>query len=1008
MTCKPNLKPLKITGMIFLVSLIISAVIFWGFLSQAHNSATLTLKSNEQLRINLLEKTLENNIEVNAYNLVALANHMNHHRWITTRKLNDRAEMVHHFEDVSRHSNLYHKLRYIDMQGNELIRVDYNMGQPEDIQLDRLQNKAHRYYFKETVQLEPNQIYVSPFDLNKDYGQVTKPLTPVIRFAMPVYRQNGFKDGILILNYLGSMLIKQLEKATSGGTGNLLLLNSDGFGLSVLEPEEKWVGELSEKMSNKLSVSDPEAWQEIVKQPMGQFETGKGLYSYSSIQLDKIGLINPHGSDSAFSTDGSFYWKVISFISNDQLTSLHHTIVIRFLKYYAFVIGILLFLSWWFALLIEQRMMAQKKIDANQAALESVFRSVPAGIGMDLDRTITQANAQLCKMTGYSKEELVGEKTRILYTSDKEYEHVGTQKYQQIEKDGTGSIETQWRCKNGDIIDILLSTAPVNPNRLSDGLTFSAFDITDRKKAEIKLNDSEKRYRMIVESSGDGILTVSTDFKLTSMNRAIETIVNQTRQEWIGKNYLALICPEDKDTAKRLFQKVADTGDVVTRELKVQTKDPEICRICEFKLHPKFDDHHGISGIIVFAKDITEYKKSQENLERTAFLLRQAQKMEAIGTLAGGIAHDFNNILCGILGYAQLTEINLDDAEKARENAKQITKAAERASGLVEQILTFSRQTTLERKPLKISLALKEALILIRASIPSTIEIKKGKFSSASVLADPTQIHQIIMNLCTNAYQAMSDNGGLLTVNLDEVELSETSIVENFDVLPGRYLKLAVSDTGSGIDKQTMEKIFDPYFTTKGPGKGTGLGLSLVQALAKEHNGFIEVYSEPGKGSCFYVYLPVFKESFPLKAPIKDKKISCFRGTENIMIVDDEQTIRSIFEELFRYYGYQVVSYQDGISAFEAFEANPNWPDLVITDLTMPKMTGDKLAAKILALRPDLPIILCTGYNQQFSSEKAAELGIKKFIYKPIDSENIIKMVRHQLDRRMRLGEKNL
>jgi signal transduction histidine kinase/CheY-like chemotaxis protein len=377
--------------------------------------------------------------------------------------------------------------------------------------------------------------------------------------------------------------------------------------------------------------------------------------------------------------------------------------------------------------------------------------------------------------------------------------------------------------------------------------------------------------------------------------------------------------------------------------------------------------------------------------------LEQAQKMESIGTLAGGIAHDFNNILSSIIGY---TDLATDMAEKGSSQyryLKEVLTAGSRAKELVAQILTFARQTEVEVKPIRARYLIKESMKLLRASIPSTIVIHEFIQSDALILANPTQIHQVVMNLCTNAAQAMEDRGGTLNVDLKDVVLEKDSAGIPPDTSPGKYLSLTIRDTGSGIAPDIMEKIFDPYFTTKAKNEGTGLGLSVVKGIVESCNGFINIDSEMGKGTEFKINFPVLEAGVKeYTAPMEKRVIPT--GTERILFVDDEAPIAALGEQMLSALGYSVVVRTSSIEALELFKADPKRYDLVVSDVTMPNMTGDILALEILSIRPDLPIILCTGYTKRISDERAEDIGVKAFLYKPIVKSQLAETIRRVLD----------
>jgi PAS domain S-box-containing protein len=388
----------------------------------------------------------------------------------------------------------------------------------------------------------------------------------------------------------------------------------------------------------------------------------------------------------------------------------------------------------------------------------------------------------------------------------------------------------------------------------------------------------------------------------------------------------------------------------------------------------------------------TEDKKKQMEV-----LLQQAQKMEAIGTLAGGIAHDFNNILQSIMLNTELAQFENSSNIVVQHRMDEVLKASKRATDLVKQILTFSRQSEIELRPLKISLVIKEALKMLRSSLPSTIEIITHISTEDDLaLADPTQIHQVIMNLCTNASHAMRENGGTLTVNLKPVIISPEFVSNYPELPPGPYISLIVNDTGHGIDRSIIDRIFDPFFTTKERGEGTGLGLAVVYGIVKELKGTIRVESEKGVGSGFTILLP------SIQRPVKSEIIETHaipHGTETMLLIDDEEGLLIAQKKIFERLGYKVETHSSSTAALEVFRVDPKRFDIVITDQTMPKMTGSQLAKEFMAIRPDIPIILCTGFSDVISEEAAKAIGIKEFIMKPIVISDIACKVREILDK---------
>ena len=398
----------------------------------------------------------------------------------------------------------------------------------------------------------------------------------------------------------------------------------------------------------------------------------------------------------------------------------------------------------------------------------------------------------------------------------------------------------------------------------------------------------------------------------------------------------------------------------------------------------------------ILEKKVEERTKALANSEKQ---LQQVMKLQAIGTLAGGIAHDFNNILFPIVGYTELTMDDIPKDSPAKQNLEEILKATNRAKELVQQILMFSRQNCQERKPLQVQYLIKEALKLLRATIPSSIAIECDIDKTCGpIKGDPTQIHQVIMNLCTNAYHAMQETGGNLEVSLKEIDISYEQSIERVGMKVGKHLELQVKDSGHGMEPLVMERIFEPYYTTKEQGKGTGLGLSVIHGIVKNHGGDITVSSLPRQGATFKVYLPIIDE---MEVEIEtDEPAIAITGKERILLIDDEEQIIDIEQQILERLGYHVTSKTDSQEALEEFAAQPDRFDLVITDMTMPKMTGDQLARRMMAIKPQIPVILCTGFNATISEEKALAMGIVKFVMKPIVKDELASTIRTVLDNR--------
>ena len=403
-----------------------------------------------------------------------------------------------------------------------------------------------------------------------------------------------------------------------------------------------------------------------------------------------------------------------------------------------------------------------------------------------------------------------------------------------------------------------------------------------------------------------------------------------------------------------------------------------------------------IFNIINKVEKVIERIETKEEKKKLEAQLFQSQKMESLGLLAGGIAHDFNNILFAIQGNIQITLYSLSEDSPLRSHLDEAMKALNRAKEMVKHILAFSRQSEAEKKPVKVQFIIKEVVRLLNSSIPSTITIHQNIDSDAGpVYADPSQIHQILMNLATNAFHAMENDGGHFELNLDQVEMSSDELTLHPDIQPGKYIKLTISDTGQGINPEIMGKIFDPYFTTKAIGKGSGLGLSLVHGIVKNHRGAITVDSQPGKGTVFKILLPVIEETIVNKR--KEKTDALYLGKESILFVDDDESIARMMARMLKKIGYQVEVRTNPVEALALFKEKSDQFDIVITDMTMPQMTGDNLAEKMREIRHDIPIIICTGYSSLIDEDKSKKMNMF-FIMKPITIVDIGKMIRQALD----------
>jgi PAS domain S-box-containing protein len=516
-----------------------------------------------------------------------------------------------------------------------------------------------------------------------------------------------------------------------------------------------------------------------------------------------------------------------------------------------------------------------------------------------------------------------------------------------------------------------------------------AIDITERKQAEMALRESETKYRNLVENAPLGVLSIDRRGRIVEANSWLVQMLGSPSAEATKRINLFTFQPLVDAGVANHFRQCLENGKIGVFETPYTSKWGQEVYL-RYHIRPIEDDSHGIVGVQGIVEDISDAKLAETQL-------RQAQKIEAIGTLAGGIAHDFNNILFPIVGMSEMLMERFLSDNREYEDVREIYRAGLRARDLVNQILAFSRQSERKRMPTRIQQVLKEVLKLGRSTIPANIEITQDIQSDCGlVMSDPSQFHQIVMNLVTNAYHAVEKTGGRISVQLKETELGSKELAGS-SLEPGRYAMLSIFDTGCGIDPAVMDKIFEPYFTTKEQGKGTGLGLAVVFGIVKKHQGDIKVYSEAGMGTTFKVYFPLMEKS---SEEVSVREVESYEtGTEKILLVDDEESVVKIEKLMLERLGYHVTARLSSVDALEAFKNNLNKFDLVVTDMAMPNMTGDQLAKELISIKPDIPVIICTGFSENISQEKAAAMGIKGFLMKPIVTSEMAQVVRKVLDR---------
>jgi PAS domain S-box-containing protein len=606
---------------------------------------------------------------------------------------------------------------------------------------------------------------------------------------------------------------------------------------------------------------------------------------------------------------------------------------------------------------------------------------------LDENGKVVESNQQFAHMAGYGLEEI---HSLHVWDWDTQWDKEQLLGMLQSVDDAGAHFETRHRRKDGTLYDVEISTNGAVYR--GQKLVFCVCrDITERIVEQKRIEKALLLTQFSFDKAAIGILRTGDDERILDANEHVCRNLGYNHRELCRMRIHDIDSSLSVEDRQLLWQSLREDG-TIDYETVYRRKDGTAVPV---DVTANLLEFEGDSYCLHFARDITDQKNDEKQKLLMETHLRQTQRMEALGTLAGGIAHDFNNILSVISGYAELAQLRCPVNSKLRHYIDEIHMAGVRAKTLVDQILTFSRKGKSEKRHVDIAGILAETLNLVRATLPSTIEIRQHiKTETGSLFADETQMRQVIMNLCTNAYHSMHKEGGLLEVDLAPVAIGIYDSSVYPVIRPGKYLKLVVADTGQGMDADVLARIFDPYFTTRKSGESTGMGLSTVHGIVKDHGGSIKVYSRPGVGTTFQVFFP-FVETPARHSAVQTGIFSS--GSGYILLVDDEKQLVEIGDEMLEGLGYLVETRSNPIDAIDAFRMNPDKYDLVITDMTMPRMTGERLAKEIKSIRPDMPIILCTGFSANLGTDTLTEIGINEMLMKPVTLNNLASAVRKVL-----------
>ncbi|SHJ45893.1 PAS domain S-box-containing protein [Malonomonas rubra DSM 5091] len=627
---------------------------------------------------------------------------------------------------------------------------------------------------------------------------------------------------------------------------------------------------------------------------------------------------------------------------------------------------------------IDESKKGELALKNSEARLASILRVAPTGIGVTLDRVIHRPNRRFCEMTGYNAEELEGLPARKLYLTEEVFEWVGREKYRQISHHGTGTVETQMVRKDGSLFDVLLSSTPINPDNLGEGITFTALDITDRKQAERNLRESEEHLRTILNSIGDAVIATDFQQKIINLNRVAEKLTGWSENEALEQNLkdvFQLADPEDGKPIKNFVHhlQTSDAHTAKLRHAQLKMKNGGEHQVA-CSASPIKDTEGSVKGTVLVFRDIGEELRLHSDLQRI-------QTLESIGILAGGIAHDFNNILMGLFGNITMAKRKLDTEHPAFKNLEKAENSAERAKNLTGKLLTFAKGGEPIRDHVSLTELMKDVVLfdLTGSNVKAIFDIPSDLWTAD---VDKGQIQQVFSNLTTNANQAMPD-GGKLFINLQNYDNTDGKIK---NLSPGKYLKVSVRDTGTGINKQDLGKIFDPYFSTKQT--GSGLGLATVYSIIHRHKGQIEVDSSPGQGTTFTLLIPASD-----KTPVEgDNKPKATRrnsvDSARILVMDDELVILDLVSEMLESLGHKVETATDCEKTLRRYRQNEF--DLLILDLTIPGGPGGLETLKeIHAINSQAKALVASGYAEDPVMSRYEEYGFKGVVCKPYSIEEL-------------------
>jgi C4-dicarboxylate-specific signal transduction histidine kinase len=1017
---------------LFLLSALLSSGVFWFLYHQDLQKQQMAFKLKERSELNTQKEVIGSYFQAIAIDVLIVSRTHPLRLMLDNNEPHYRESLSKAFLWFSKIKKIYDQVRLLNEQGMEILRVNFYGGAPRVVPRAQLQSKRDRYYFKDAFQLDEGEVFVSPFDLNIERGKLEIPIKPMIRFATPVFDSSGKKRGIVLLNYLGTDLLKALDAAADHMLGEVMLLNSEGYYLQSPNRDDEWGFMYANRKNQTIARTHPKVWHKISGAESGQFAHAGGIYSFTTIrpiseaQISSTGSAMPY-SPSAKRVEGAqYYWKLVSYIPPGLLRFGDNPRLRSILLMYAAMLALCAIGSGVVAYAGSRRRRAEKDVRQHRDFLEELveqrtveLKRVNQRLLNDIDQRIRveQDRERLLGNMAKRVKELrctygVAESIRKRTSLSKLFADVAALmppawqypekarariRYGERQVVSQPFTESQWRQKAeiviaGDWVGTVelfyLEPSPQQDEgpftseerNLIDSIASALSQAIEHQQAETALRESEEKYRSMMEAMDDAAYICSKDFRVVYMNSALR---RQLGCDTVGELCYKAIYGADRMCRWCLHERV-----MRGENAKTEIVNPKDKKYYLESNSPIFHTDGSISKLTIL-RDNTEVKTIEAQL-------RQAQKMESVGRLAGGVAHDYNNALSVIIGFTELTIDDVDPQGPLRSNLDEILNAAASAAEITKQLLAFASKQEIDPKPMSLNAIVAKMLKMLRRLIGEDIELTWAPAQNLwAVKVDPSQVNQIVANLCVNARHAIKGVGNI-TIETQNIRLDEADCANHVGSAPGEYVMLAVRDDGCGIEQEILDKIFEPFFTTKTMDKGTGLGLATVYGIVKQNKGFIDVNSQPGKGTAIKVCLPRHVGAAAEDQTIENERL--FKGEgETILLVEDDPVILNLTCQLLTGLGYSVMTAGTPTSALKLSEHYPDTIHLLITDVIMPEMNGRDLVRKMEGVFPDIKHVFMSGYTADVIGRSGALDQSVHIMRKPFSRRELAATVRKVL-----------